>query len=248
MDYMLRAVFIGALCVALGGCAEEITRTDAITSGGQDVVYSHGTAFLRSPGREAFVMASGSTAHGEIKVLLKVHNTSDHNLLFSEDAISASENGQMIAVITAAQQRRQADTRDTWRRAAVAIGGGINAGAAGNSGRASYSGDFRATDQNGETVRGTYSGEVSDSAASQAAIDRANAQTAQGMATASAQHAQELEAIGGELQRTTLQPGESITGWVSFSPTHHQGKRNQIEVKLPLGNEVHTLHFVQSRQ
>ncbi len=234
-------------CLFFGGCTPVPTKTEAIAGPGQSVEYFQGSGVLMSKGAETVMSASMFADGDRIKLHVIIENVSDHPIEFSEANVASTENGLPITAVTAEQQKREADRRDVWRRVAAGAAAGLNAGAAASAGRSTYSGSYTTTNQYGKTYTGTYVGQTYDPAAAQAAQTQAAAQNVAMVENVSNAHATEVQAISGELQRTTIHPGESIQGWVTLTAAHHVSKRNEIDVEISLGGEVHSLRFVETR-
>ncbi len=205
-------VSLGGVIAAsmVSGCAEVSRKAEAVAGPGQEVRYIQGASYVRSPGAEASVIANMVTEGDRMRVDLMIRNVSDHPIEFSEDLVTASENDRPVVVVTAEQLEKEAKHRDTWRRIAAGTAAGANAANAANAGRQTYSGSYTATNSYGHTVNGTYVGQSYSPAVAQAAQTQAGTQNAELVSNVNAAHASELKAIDGQLQRTTIDPGQTI--------------------------------------
>jgi len=236
-----------AACI-LSACAEVSSKAEAIAGPGQEVRYIQGASYVRSPGTEANVIANMVAEGDRMRVDLMIRNVSDHPIEFSEGLVTASENNTPVAVVTAEQLEKEAKRRDTWRRIAAGMAAGANAANAANAGRQTYSGSYTATNSYGHTINGTYVGQSYSPAAAQAAQTQAAAQNAEMVTSVNAAHASELKAIDGQLQRTTIDPNETIQGSITIDAIRHPRPSNTFELKVPLGSETHSLRFSEVRR
>jgi hypothetical protein len=188
-----------------------------------------------------------------IRLQVVIANTGDRSFAYDDANLQAFMDGAPMAVITAARQEQEAERSANFKAAMVGLAGALNSANASYAGKQQTYGTANVSAYgSGGYATGTvnYHETTYDPAAAQAAQDRVNAQTSAQLASVQAERANRVASIqNGALQRTTVHPGERISGWVTLEPLHaRRAAQHDIEVRLLLGSDLHLLGFRETRQ
>lgn len=219
----------------------------------QEASYEQGVPLLLSFGEVATVglspIAWDGTGRRRIAFQLLAANNSSQPFDADPARISATADGNRVAIVSAPELASEARRRGNWNRFAIAIAGGLNASTAGSqAGRYSEQGTFRGRvvgDRTGATYQGQYSAQGYDGAAATAASRRELDQTNELLARSRQADQSRVEDLENQvLLRTTIRPGQHIVRTVVLDPPRQLGAGSELAVSFELGGEQHLLRFV----
>lgn len=220
---------LAAVLVLGAGCAHVPTMVSAepVKATGQDVLYKNGVPIILSQASAsdlALAPKAGPTGRygmgDRLYLLVAIRNRGSQRIEVSEASFTATGNGAPARVVRAVELEDAALSDAAWSHAmnafvtgAAALSNGLAAGTTTFSGTASY------TDSMG---RSAGSATVSGQSFNQAAAAQAQRQAAaDGQARAeviAASERAQLHEVATLLQRSTLLPGEAMSGVLVIEP------------------------------
>ncbi|HEY3851703.1 MAG TPA: hypothetical protein VGL87_12060 [Steroidobacteraceae bacterium] len=241
---MSKLVALITIMMSLGGCAT--TVTSYVPSEGQTVAYEQGVGTITARTADATVMMYPTFRYqspSEIPTFtLMVQNTTNHDIDFNPETLSASVDSQQCHVYSL--EERVSEIRRAARRKqiALAIAGGLAAAGAGYA--ASHQ---TATYTNVGYVgnRSFYSsGTVSvyDPAAGIFAGAAVGAATGVGIHQIAKAAGYEEQAAQGIFQRTTIHPGATVVGQIELKTPSNRFAA--VNINVPVDGAASEVQFL----
>ncbi len=211
----MRIAVVGAV-VLVSGCVTPLARMDPLPAATQEVEYRNGTPTVVSRGPlEDVAIAPSANGTGRyeftthVALLVGIRNRSDRRIEVSESSVSVTVSGFPARVLKATEIEDSIRSSAASAQAANAIAGTLNAMAATQAGRTTYTG----------TVAGAPVYVTANDAGAGADAVRGAAEDTRARALAiQAAEQQQLATVAGVFQRNTVRPGESYQGLVVFEP------------------------------
>jgi hypothetical protein len=241
---MSKLITLMAAMAILGGCAAPLTSY--VPSEGQVVSYNQGVGTITAQTADATLLMYPTFRYqspSDIPTFtLMVQNTTNHDIDFNPDTLSASVDTQQIHVYS--MEERVSEIRKSARRKqiALAIAGGLAAAGAGYA--ASHQ---TATYTNVGYVgnRSFYStGTVSvyDPAAGIFAGAAVGAATGIGVHQIGKAAGYEVQAAQGIFQRTTIRPGSTAIGQIELKSS--SSRFSAVNINVPVDGAMGQLQFL----
>jgi hypothetical protein len=240
---MKRLIALMTITTALTGCAT--TLTTYVPSGGQAVSYDQGVGTITSRTDDAAIMMYPTFRYQDPSDIptftLMVQNTTDHNIDFNPDLLTANLDNQQCHVYS--MEERVSEIRRSAKRKqiALAIAGGLAAGAAG------YAASHQTTTYTSVGYVGHHSfystGSIQtyDPAAGIFAGAAVGAATGVGIHQIGKAAGYQEQAAQGIFQRTTIRPGMTAIGQVELKT--HSAHFSAVSLAVPVGGAVSELQF-----
>lgn len=199
----------------------------------QTVTYDRGEPSVTSLGPTSYVSLQPIQDGKRIKLMVFIGNRGESPFEFSETNLTARVGEQPIEIITAAQLRKEANRSAAWQSAATGLAAGLNTRKAN---RSTFSGTVTTKTPYGQTSgTATYSGTIESGSANQQAIEQASEQSRQ----INQNRSSTLDHIDStSLERTTIEPGELIGGFIAIKAPKPRGKQ-AIQVQIVVGGDIH---------
>jgi hypothetical protein len=201
---------LGALALALGGCATEYS-VSPVANSAEQVRYWHGKPTIYSEMRFGAVQVVPLGVNGDDRVGFEVValNKSGEPANFGTENISLTQqNGRPDKIFTTVELDHEAKVKAQWQEFAVALAGGLEMYAASRNSVSTTSGTAYTPLGPVNYYSSTY-----NPALAQANMQVAGAQMQAGLQTIAYRLDQKLSAIHGSvLQTTTIDPGQADGG------------------------------------
>jgi uncharacterized protein YceK len=241
---MIKLLALMAISVALTGCATPLTTY--VPSEGQTVTYEQGVGTITARTADAMIMMYPTflyQAPSDIPTFtLMVQNTTNHDIDFNPEALSASLGSQPCHIYSL--EERVSEIRRVARRkqVALAIAGGLAAGAA------AYGASHQTTTYTNVGYvghRSFYSSgtiQTYDPAAGIFAGAALGAVTGVGIHQIARAAGYQEQAAQGIFQHTTIHPGATAVGQIELKA--HSAGFAVVNVDVPIDGAVSELQFL----
>lgn len=239
---MKRVVHLWILGTLISGCAPVLVSLDPLPHDGQDATFKNGTPVVLSRGAESDVAlspkagATGRYAFGpRIYVMVAVRNRSAGRVEISEASFTVHAGPAPARIVQAIEVEDSALSDASWAHAMNVFKTTAASMATYDAGTTTFS-SSSTSDVRGTTggSTGTVTTTTAGTSYSAGAVAQARRQVAaDGVARAEAIDAQKellLRAAAAMLQRSTLDPGESIGGVIILEPDRANSCRRIVEV------------------
>ena len=241
---MNKLVALIVVTIALGGCATAVTSY--VPSEGQAVVYEQGVGTITARTNDAMVMIYPTFRYqspSEIPTFtLMVQNTTDHDIDFNPETLSASVDSQQCHVYSLEERVSEIRRHARNKQIALAIAGGL---AAAGAGYAASHQSATYTNMGYVGNRSFYSSgtvNVYDPAAGIFAGAAVGAATGVGIHQIAKAAGYEEQAAQGIFQRTTIHPGSTAIGQVELKTL--SDRFAVVSINVPVDGAVSGVQFL----
>ncbi len=238
---MTKLLVVGLTLLGMTACTSYSSLQPAA---GTPVVYERGAPVMVSTGQASTVQLMPSHTEFEtgerVSMWISVVNNADDAVDFDVTSVSASDASKTIKVIPYEQVVKEIRREAAWATVAQAMSAAGQSMQAANAGTStSYtSGSARAYGSGGSAY-GNYSSVTTthDPAKARAAQAQVDANNRARMAEIAATQATSMEWAEQLLRRTTVPPGESLTGALLFDAP--RGEPKVMRIRVVFGADTH---------
>ncbi len=241
----MKLIFSFSLLALLAGCATPMISYQP--SDNQAVAYNQGVGAITWETSEMVATIYPTfrlQAVSDIPTFtLMVQNKTDHNIDFMPENVLAYLDGQACHLYSYEERVGQIRSSARKRKVALAIAGGLAAGAA------AYSASHQTVNYSSYGQIGyrqfwtSGSMQIYDPAAGMLAGAAVGAATGVGIHQIAREAGYEEQAAQAIFQHTTIRPGTTIAGQLMLRLRRNQEKFSAVELDVPIGGEPSTFKF-----